>query len=268
VQHFRAQLNTVDGEYSTANNVKDFFVEVLDSRQQILILAAAPHPDIAALRQAIEKNKNYQVEVKFLSDALGLNYNSFNTVVLHQIPTVNGMPQNLAEQLAKSKTSLWFIVGSQTNIAQLNKMQNAIQVAGSNQSFNDVTATVANNFPLYNITDGLSANIAKMPPLAAPFGQYKIQPTAKVLLQQKIGSVKTEYPLLAFDESSSQKTTVLMGEGLFRWRLYDFQFNKNHDFSNQFIQQIIQYLSVKEDKRPFKVFAYKKYFQRKRTHCF
>ena len=260
VQHFRVQLNTVEGEYSTANNVKDFFVEVLDSRQQILILAAAPHPDIAALRQAIENNKNYQVEVKFLSDALGLNYNNYNAIVLHQLPTVNGMPQGLAEQLAKSKTSLWFIAGSQTNIAQLNKMQNAIQVAGGNQSFNDVTATVATNFPLYNITDGLSASTAKMPPLAAPFGQYKIQPTSKVLLQQKIGSVKTEYPLLAFDESGSQKTAVLVGEGLFRWRLYDFQFNKNHDFSNQFIQQVIQYLSVKEDKRPFKVSLTKNIF--------
>ncbi len=260
VQHFRVQLNTVEGEYSTANNVKDFFIEVLDSHQQILILAAAPHPDIAALRQAVENNKNYKVEVKFLSDALGLNYNNYNAIVLHQIPTVNGMPQSLAEQLTKSKTSLWFIAGSQTNIAQLNKMQNAIQVAGYNQSFNDVTATVSSNFPLYNLTDGLSTNIAKMPPLAAPFGQYKIQPTAKVLLQQKIGSVKTEYPLLAFDETGSQKIVVLLGEGLFRWRLYDFQFNKNHDFSNQFIQQIIQYLSVKEDKRPFKVLLAKNIF--------
>lgn len=260
VQHFRIQLNTVEGEYSTANNVKDFFIEVLDSRQKILILAASPHPDIAALRQAIENNKNYQVEVKFLNDALGLNYGNYNVVVLHQIPSINGMPQNLAEQLAESKTSLWFIAGSQTSISQLNKMQNAIQVAGTNQSFNEVSATVVSDFSLYNISDVIFNNISKMPPLAAPFGQYKAQPTAKVLMNQKIGSVKTEYPLLAFDESGGQKVAVLMGEGIFRWRLYDFQFNKNHEFSNQFIQQIVQYLSVKEDKRPFKVMPAKNIF--------
>ncbi len=260
VQHFRVQLNVVEGEYSTANNVKDFFVEVLDSRQQILILVAAPHPDIAALRQAVENNKNYQVTVKFLSDALSLNYSDYNVVILHQIPTANGMPQNLSDLLTKSKTSLWYIAGSQSNIAQLNKMQNAVQISGSNQSFNDVTASVAADFPLYNITDKISANIAKMPPLATPFGQYKTPPTAKVLLHQKIGAVKTEYPLLAFDESGGQKIATLVGEGLFRWRLYDFQHNKNHEFSNQFIQQVIQYLSVKEDKRPFKVSLAKNIF--------
>ncbi len=260
VQHFRIQLSTIEGEYSTANNVKDFFIEVLDSRQKILILAASPHPDIAALRQAIENNKNYQVEVKFLSEALNLNYSNYNVVVLHQLPSVNGMPQNLPELLAKSKTSLWYIAGSQTSVVQLNKMQNAIQVAGTNQSFNEVSATVVSDFSLYNINDVVANNISKMPPLAAPFGQYKAQPTAKVLLNQKIGSVRTEYPLLAFEETAGQKIAVLMGEGIFRWRLYDFQFNKNHEFSNQFVQQIVQYLSVKEDKRPFKVMPAKNIF--------
>lgn len=253
VQHFRVQVNVISGEYTTSNNYKDFFVEVLDSREKILLAAYAAHPDIAALKQAIEQNKNYQVEIKYLQDLSVINFNDYNVAVLHQIPSQAIMPQNIIDAISKSKTSIWFIAGSQSSVGLLNKMQNAAQIVGFNQSNNDVYSTVNNDFALFNITENISQGIAKMPPLATPFGQYKTQPTAKVLLQQKIGSVKTDYPLLAFDESLGKKSAVLFGEGLWRWRLYDYQQNKNHDVSNQFIQQIIQYLSVKEDKRPFKV---------------
>lgn len=252
VLHYRVQLNSIKNEFTISNNYKDFFIEVLDSRQKILIAASSPHPDIAALKQAIENNKNYHVDLKWQQELPGINLNEYNVVILHQLPN-NTIQQNVLESINKAKTSLWYINGSQTNIGLLNKWQSAIQIAGFNQSNNDVYASVNNDFSLYNISEVTAATILKMPPLSAPFGQYKNQPTSKVLLKQKIGSVKTEYPLLAFDDKEEKKVAVLCAEGLWRWRLYDFQQNKNHDFTNQFIQQIIQYLAVKEDKRPFKI---------------
>jgi hypothetical protein len=53
VQRFHVSVAGINGEMTTANNVKDFYVEVLDARTKILLLASAPHPDIAALDEAI-----------------------------------------------------------------------------------------------------------------------------------------------------------------------------------------------------------------------
>ncbi len=253
VQHFRVLLNPVNDEYTRTNNTKDFFIEVLDSRQKVLLLAAVPHPDISAFRQAIERNKNYEVVVKLLPDALNVNFSEYSVALLHQIPTATGMPQNIIDALEKPKVPLWFIVGAQTNVSQLNKYQNTLQLLTSGQRFNEVTAVTASDFQLYSLTDAFINNIQRMPPLSVPFGEYKLQPASKVLLHQRVGSVKTEYPLLAFNESLGQKTAVFAGEGFWRWRLYDYQLNQSHDFTNQLVQQAIQYLSVKEDKRPFKV---------------
>jgi hypothetical protein len=243
VQRFRVQLNPITGEHTTANNYKDFFIDVLDSRQKILIVAVSPHPDIAALKLAAENNKNYEVQVKFISEIQNIKFREYNLVVLHQIPANIGLQTDITQQLADSKTAVLYILGSQSNLTQFNKAQNAIQIAANTQSSNDVGAFTNSDFSLFNINDNDVAQIAKMPPLAAPFGQYKAQATAKVLLNQKI----------AFDESSGQKIAVLAGEGIWRWRLYDFQLNKSHDFTNRFLQQVFQFLAIKEDKRPFKI---------------
>jgi hypothetical protein len=254
VQRFRIQLHPVNGEYTVANNYKDFFIDVLDSRQKILIFAAAPHPDMAAFKLSIEQNKNYEVHTKLIADAPALKFQDYNLIILHQIPSLNAMPGDLLQQIRNSKASLLFIAGSQSDITALNKAQNAIQIAASPQGLTtDASAYVNTDFSLYNIPDHEANMVTRMPPLASPFGQYRAQATARVLLYQKIGSVKTDYPLLAFDESIEQKTAVLAGEGIWRWRLYDYQLNKNHDFTNKFIQQIVQYLSLREDKRPFKI---------------
>jgi hypothetical protein len=53
---------------------------VLDGRQKVLIVANTAHPDIAALRQAIEVNENYEVDVRLL-DNLDKNINGYNLVV-------------------------------------------------------------------------------------------------------------------------------------------------------------------------------------------
>ncbi len=53
VQRYRISVSGIGDEVSQSNNSRDIFVDVLDARQQILILANAPHPDLTAIRQAL-----------------------------------------------------------------------------------------------------------------------------------------------------------------------------------------------------------------------
>jgi hypothetical protein len=68
LQRYRVRLSVVPGEISVANNAQDVFIEVLDGREKVLILCDAPHPDVAALKQSIENNQNYEAEVSTLKD--------------------------------------------------------------------------------------------------------------------------------------------------------------------------------------------------------
>ena len=60
IQKVDIQLDVKEGEYNTQNNRASVFVEVVEGKKKILVIASAPHPDIKALREVVEKNSNYE----------------------------------------------------------------------------------------------------------------------------------------------------------------------------------------------------------------
>ncbi|NJN77093.1 MAG: hypothetical protein HC803_01165 [Saprospiraceae bacterium] len=125
VQQYRLQVAAIKGEVTTVNNVQDIFVDVLDARQKILVVANAPHPDLAAIRQTVSKNKNYELKIAFL-DNFRENIPDFDFVILHQIPSTNLDATSLLRTLNERKTPRLHIVGNQTNMAIFNKSQKRI----------------------------------------------------------------------------------------------------------------------------------------------
>ena len=154
-----------------------------------------------------------------------------------------------------------FVIGSQTSLAEFQRAQNGLIIKGNADKFNDVTATVAKDFSLFTLTDKTAQTITKLPPFTCFFGEFNANPSSKILLHQKINNVETDFPLWLFNESGDTKFGIICGEGLWRWRLYDFMMNKNQEATNELINKTIQYLSVKSDKRPFRVNLQKNIFQ-------
>lgn len=260
IAHYRIVLSNVEGEISYRNNVRDIFVEVLDGRQKILLVAQSPHPDIAAFKSAIESNKNYQLDVEFADNFTKKLY-EYNLVILHQLPSNNNRVAGILKDAAEQKKSLLFVVGSQTLLPELTRTQQCVSIKGSNDKFNEVTANISKDFSLFTLSDKTIQTIPKLPPFSCAFGDFSANPSSKVLLTQKINSVVTDFPLWLLNETGEQKTGAICGEGLWRWRLYDYLINKNHDATNELINKTVQYLSVKSDKRPFRVNLPKTIFQ-------
>jgi hypothetical protein len=252
VQQYRLQVAAIKGEVTTINNVQDIFVDVLDARQKVLLLANTPHPDLAAIRQAISKNKNYEVKIAFLEN-FRENLPDFDFVVLHQIPSISKDATTLLKQLNDRKMPRLYIVGNQTNLTILNKSQNILTINGNSRNTNDVQTFVGSNFNLFTIDDKLKQELKKFPPVIAPFGDFKASTNAQTLLYQKVGTVETKYPLLAFGEENGIKVGVFAAEGIWKWRLFDYLQNQNHDIFDELISKSIQYLTLKEDKRKFRV---------------
>lgn len=260
IAHYRISLSNLEGEITYRNNVRDVFVEVLDGRQKILLVANSPHPDVAAFKAAIESNKNYQLDVEFAENFVK-KLNDYNLVILHQLPSASQKIQGILKDAGDLKKPLLFVLGSQTSLPDFQKEQNGITIKGNADKFNEVTASVAKDFSLFTLSDKTLQTIPKLPPFSCFFGEYTANPASKILLHQKINSVETDFPLWLFNESGDEKFGVLCGEGLWRWRLYDYLMNKNQDATNELINKTVQYLSVKTDKRPFRVNLPKNIFQ-------
>ena len=260
VQRYRVSLSTLNGEASRSNNFREFYVEVLDARQKILIVGNSPHPDISAIRQSLENNRNYEVTTELIRNINKVNVADYDFVILHNLPSRTNDASavlNIAEQ---RKIPTMFLVGTQTNLSRFNQVQPVLSIQGNTSNPNDVQAAINDGFNLYTLNDELRKQLPQFNPLVAPFGEFTLKGGASVLLNQRIGKVDTKFPLLAFGQQGDRKVVVLAAEGLWRWRLFDFLQNQNHNLFDEVIGKAVQYATVKADKRRFRISVAKNIF--------
>ncbi len=250
LQHYEAILSVVAGEQSKTNNNMSFVVDVIDKRERILLLANAPHPDISALKQAIETNQSYEVEVKLVEN-FNASLKPYSLVILHQMELKNPISKKILTEISMHKTSVW----------QFSKNDfwafSAVRLSNSSPRFNETEPNLNTGFALFTISNDLKNYMKEFPAVSCPLSTYKITTGASTLIRQQIGQVQTENPILVFADEVGQKSALFCGDGLWRWRLRDYAAHDNFNLFDELIQKTIQYLSVKADKSFFKVFTKK-----------
>lgn len=259
IQRYSVEVSELENEITYDNNSSDFYIDVIDSRQKILILAHAPHPDLAVLKQSISLNKNFDLKVEYIKNYTA-NLSDYNLVILHQLPTVKFASNNVFTKIKKDKIPFWVIIGSATDYNLLNTFQETVSVKPSAENLNDATAFYNENFNTFTLEANTIIKLKRFPPLSVPFGDFKAGAGSNTLLFQKIGAVDTDYPILSFNENFGVKSAIFIGDGLWRWKLHDFLENKNQEAFNEIFTKTINYLALKADKRKFRVSTPKNLF--------
>ncbi len=254
-------LRPLEGEVTRVNNYRDIFVEVIDSRQKILLLAEAPHPDLGAIMQTIATNKNYQGEIGFLPQ-FNKPVNPYSLIILHQIPTASNGGAQIIASARTAGVPLLFILSSATQIPSFNQLSVGLRINGNRGNMDEVLAAFNSSFSLFTLSDQAKRLFPKLPPLISPFGSsYETSAAFTPVFYRKIGSTTTEQPLMGFSNIHGQKTGIIAGEGIWRWRLHNFQQQGNHQVFDELITKTIQYLAVKEDKSFFRIQVKNQYWE-------
>jgi hypothetical protein len=239
VQTYQIQLEKLNEEISGNNNFASFSIEVIDAKEKILILAQSPHPDIAAIKQSLESNENYEVNY-FEIDKFKGNLNAYSLVILHQLnqSTINPIIQNC---------NALFYIGA-TSLLQINDLK-----LPASMKLTETEANYNKGFALFSLSEQSSAIISNAPAVMGLIGDYGNSQSFQSLFYQKIGVVETQTPLLAFSNLNNKKIAWFMGDGLWKWRLYNYQNHQNFDAFNELIKKCVQYLATKEDKSFFRL---------------
>ena len=252
LQRYRIVLSEVSGEITKENNTKDIFIEIIDQRKKVAIVYNSPHPDVAAITRSLESSESYEVE-SFPIDKFTGKIEGYDMVVLHQLPSVKNSATNLIAALHRMNTPCFYLLGEQVNYAQFNQLNTGVQVLINREMYNDAFPAYNQNYANFSITTPLQQVFSSFPPVKVPFGNFKVSASASVLLYQKIGAVTTNYPLFVFNQDAENKTAIFLGNGLWRWRLYNFMFENHHEEFDELISKTFQFLSTKSDKSFFRV---------------
>lgn len=257
VHKYVVSIKKISGETLLENNSKTIFIEVLDAQRKILFLASNPHPDVAALRRSMERNSNYKVDVvwtnskDFAAKAIDLNLDNYHLAILHSFPG-NNVSQSFTQKIAESKLPLFFITANTTNFNLLNKFNVGLEINLRSNAANQVQSGLNESFGFFGINNQQLNQLADYPPLISPFAHYSLQ-GQQILLQQKIGNIKSNYPLLSFAIINGRKIGLLAAEGIWRWYLHEYKQHENNRILDELMQQSMQFMASKQDKRQFKM---------------
>ena len=258
IQRYDISIKPLAQESNLRNNAMSVFIDVVDGKKKIVLIAPAPHPDIKALRAVVEKNSNYEFVVHIPgvaeADAAYLKPGGAELFIFHQAVDQASKTMAIFNSIYKGSSSILLMIGNQTNLRQLAANKVPIQFEFNGQ-WDDVTPIINNEFRDFGFSENTNGVFARYPPVQVPFGKFTYPPKAKVLLYQRIGSVTTDRPQLLTWEEDNQKIAALIGEGLWRWRLSEFADNGNTVMFDDLFSKLVQYLSTLEDKRKFRSFA-------------
>jgi hypothetical protein len=250
LKHYSVSIETVENEKNTKNNTAAFVINVLENKQKILILSDGPHPDIGAIKNTLEGQKTYEVSV-FTDEPYPSNLTDFNLLILNQLPTSGKSAAAILSTAEKSRLPVLFIIGNKTFLPQFNTLGQGARVTPLAGSGEEVQAFINPGFRIFNLTEEFYEVLVRFPPLQSPFADYDLDPGFSALFYQKIRNIETGRPLVALGNLNGRKTGIIFGEGIWRWRLYNYYFNQTQEQFNELVNQLVQYLALRENEDNF-----------------
>jgi len=240
LQVFKASISSKEKEKNTYNNTKNFAVEIIDQKTNVAIVSAINHPDIGALKRAIETNAQRKVTVVKPKEINSLQ--DFTILILYQ-PTTEFKSVFESNKLAGINT--FIITGTNTDFNFLNQQQSNLVFKMSGQK-EDYLADFNSKFNLFSIEN---LGFENFPPLQNAFGTVTTNGIVSTLLSSKIRNIETNSPLLIFVENQGKRSAFLLGENLWKWRLQSYVDNQSFEKFDVFVDKIIQFLASNDAKK-------------------
>ena len=234
VHTYKAEIKPISNEKNTVNNIKNFAVEVIDRKSHVAIISDILHPDLGALKKAIESNEQRQASIVKPSEFVNAP-DDFQQAILYQ---PNQSFKAVYDEIEVMGINTFTILGTNTNWSEFNKLQSYIQQTISNQS-EDFQAESNLNYNVFIVDD---LNFSDFPPLQSEFGVTNFSEPTEVILYKTINGIQLKEPLLLTYEVNQKRAAVLNGEGIWRWRAQSFLEEKSFHNFDGFIGKIVQYL--------------------------
>ena len=243
-------IDILDLEKNRLNNSADAYIEVLDNRTTVQIIAKAPHPDVALIKRSIEKNDQYEVDVTLLKDWDGRTATA-DLFILHGLPT-DANDLNHVHRIRTDAKPVFCIVTPTVSFRHFNAMDLGLTVEARQFQSDAVSGAVNKDFNLFNVDGEVRLN--RYPPMQAPFGNFLLNSEHQVLLRQQVGNIATDKPLACYTMKDGIKAGFVLGEGLWKWNLFEASIDETH-WTEQWIQKSVQYLAIRQKRTRLNVTA-------------
>lgn len=231
-QRYTISIAPANGERNLRNNSISAIVEVTEKKGRILLLAAAPHPDIATIHSALKTSGQYTVDLSVNGSIPG-ELNQYQAAIAYQYYPASGL----------GDLPVWYILGTQSNADILKKVGSL--TGNLNPAPRALNPVLNAGFNLYTLPATARQSIPKMPPLNG-IG-LNLKPGNSSILNDAGGNRLWSY------HQGSPSYSILNGDGLWRWNIYEYKNFRNQQTTTELIRQTINFLQAAKDDKPFRI---------------
>ena len=258
------------GESSTANNTSVFYINVLDSKLKVCLIAGSPSEDVSAISEALGTDKNISLKkiiqispTKFWNDNKPALIDSSEILFLVDFPSAS-TPQPLIDKVSAAINDqgkpFFIMVTNRVNFAKLNSLDKALpfSVGRVTSDFVQIQPELLSDAFASNFsTDNNSAAIwNNLPPVIQMNAQFMTKIGTSVLVQSKVRNIPISNPLIVARSLGKQRSFAILAGDVWRWQLQTAE--KNPNFFVNFIDDIVKWLNVSSQKKQFTVTTDKK----------
>ena len=245
---YNVELTSALKERNSVNNKASTVVEVIDYNQNIVIISTCPHPDIGVIKEALNDIQGVKIK-SFLENDFKENIIDYNLVCFYKPFSSKKLIKRIDDCQSNNIPTL-IITGN-----NLDNMQNyfdriALKKKTKFKGTNLVESHLVNDFKDFKIDKEWFNLWTTLPPLSVPFSaNYSLKSNVSILLKQSINGVYLQDPLIYYHKIDGIKHGVVLGEGIWKWKMHQYQKTSSAEYVERFFQKVFQYLKKIDPKK-------------------
>lgn len=269
LQQYNIAVEPLAGELTTRNNYRSIYIKVLETRVRIGLFAGFPHPDIGAIREALQRDGRYELSehihnrpTTFYEEPLAAELSKFDLLILHNFPLSPAdasWMEKIKAEVEGRKLPFISIVGQSTHLQTLqNTLGSHLALYPGVIQTNSEEAQMTfkpeyKEHSTFTFDDAWLRLMSSAPPLVRNQSDWRAAGDAKVYATARIKTIVVDYPVYGLRNHLERKNMVLVGENIWRVRQHVRVESGDYEAFDAWLYNNIQWLMVREDKRRFKV---------------
>lgn len=237
IHNYSIEVSKAKQESNIQNNQQLATIHIKAAKKQIAIIGDAPHPDMHAILAALDKNESIQ----FLS-------------FIGKSPTETDLSKLDAAIYFNPKKEDWKII-AQKIPTWLFMAGNEAGFFGTEKNKINPTSNILFNkqFSLFEIKANTQILAAQLPPLQQHFHSLPSFVNAEPLAYQGSSPIWIMEPSIPFK-------VITLGEGIWKWRMFEYKNTHSHTLLDELIQNTITLLTQQDRNKKLSVHPIKDAF--------
>ena len=240
---YSLQVTGKIAEKNGLNNTRDFWVQVVEEKKKIHLVYGRPHPDIKALKLALESK--IQNEISIYSGLSGLKSGA-DIYVFHGFPT-NKTELNSVMNVIQKRIPIWVFVDNPVNATLLSEQLNQNIGANFNQ-WQEVATNWNENYGPF-LLEGTENQWKSLGAVNTPLTRFALNGDFQTQLFQKWNGIQTNYPLFGSCEKEGLRSLWFFGNGIWKWRMNEGRINNESKLFDEWVSKNILWLGASGKKQ-------------------